>query len=341
MPVDKPLVSVLMPVYNAGSYLKDAIDSILNQSYRNIEFLIINDGSTDNSADIISSYTDNRIRVINNEGNKGIVYSLNVGLKEAKGEFIARMDSDDISLRERIGKQVDFMAQHPAVGVCGTFAKTFGAGKKRIWKYPKTHEECAVRLLFHTCFCHPSVIFRKEAVEKADIKYKPGYFPAEDIELWAINSDKLIYANIPEVLIKYRTHRNQTSLIRLELQNKFKFEIQLYTLKKILSEITEEETDLFKKIAFNQFGYTINFLNKCETLFVKILANNLEKKIFDCNALEKEIQHHWFDICTDFSSNGVYTKKIFKQSPLVKLTDFSLNYVKFCTKNFLINIKVI
>ncbi len=234
--MSEPLVTVLMPVYNGGEYLSQAIDSILNQSYKNIEFLIINDGSTDNSLETINAYKDNRIRLINNEGNKGLVYSLNMGIQEAKGEYIARMDADDISLSERLQKQIEFLKSYPEIGICGTSIKVFGEGRGEVvFTYPKTHEECRVRLLSNTCFAHPTVVFRKSEIERNGIKYKAEFFPAEDFELWAVNTEGVKYANLQEALYEYRVHPVQISTAKIESQNKLKFAIQLYSLKKNLT----------------------------------------------------------------------------------------------------------
>ena len=125
-----PKVTVLMPVYNARFYLSKAISSIINQTFKDFEFLIFNDGSTDNSADIIYSYNDRRIRFFNSEQNFGYVYHLNYGIEIAKGEYIARMDADDISFPTRLEKQVAFMDKNPEVGVCGTWFKIYGTNRK-------------------------------------------------------------------------------------------------------------------------------------------------------------------------------------------------------------------
>ena len=124
----KPMVSVVMPVYNGSKYLKEAIDSILNQTFTNFELIIINDGSTDNSEDIIFSYQDRRIYYLKNEHNKGICITLNRGLDNARGKYIARMDCDDISMPQRLAKQVNYLERHRDVGALGTDIITFGKG---------------------------------------------------------------------------------------------------------------------------------------------------------------------------------------------------------------------
>ena len=136
-----PLVTVLMPVYNGEKYLKEAIESILNQTFKDFEFLIINDGSTDNSVKIIQSFNDLRIRLIHNESNIGLIKTLNKGLKLSNGKYIARMDCDDVSLPKRLSVQINFMEKHPEIGVCGSWVKIIGLEQKFINKYPQKHEE--------------------------------------------------------------------------------------------------------------------------------------------------------------------------------------------------------
>jgi glycosyltransferase involved in cell wall biosynthesis len=339
--MSEPLVTVLMPVYNAGPYLKDSIHSILHQSYKNIEFLIVNDGSTDKSAQVISSFTDKRIRVISNYGNKGLVFSLNQGLKEAKGEYIARMDADDIALRERLRKQINFLIAHPEISICGASIEAFDEEEENeVYFYPQTHEECVVHLLFNTCFAHPTVIFRKSEIEKYNIQYKAEFFPAEDFELWSANGDKLKYANLPEVLYKYRVHDVQTSLARLESQNKIKLGIQLNSIRKLIPGLTESEAYLFGKITGNYFEYNEQFLKDSEALFARMLQSNQATKTFGQAALEKELQREWFALCTEFASNSVYSRKIFSSSLVAKDTPFNWTFFRFLVKNFMVRVKL-
>jgi len=338
--MDEPLVTVIMAVYNTGPYLKDAIESILNQSYTHIEFIIINSGSTDNSAQVIASYNDKRIRFINKTSNENWLENINQALKEAKGNYIARMDHDDISLKDRLRKQIDFLNLHPEIGMCGTWMRTFGEGSSKVFKYPLTPEECKVHLLFNIPILHPSLVLRKALVEKYGIKYKQEFFPADDMELLAVNSDQIKYANIPEVLFHYRVHEKQASNTMSEVHDKLKLKVQLIMLRKILPDNTSDEIDLFWKISFNHFDYTTEFLKRCETLLKKITGNNKVMKVFDQEALEDKIQQVWFSLCTDLASHKVYTFKIFSTSTLIKVLHFNMAYIRFYIKNFLILIKV-
>ena len=157
-----PLVTVLMPVYNAAPYLREAIDSILNQTYSDFEFLIINDGSTDETESIINSYNDPRIVYLKNETNIKLISTLNKGIELAKGKYIVRMDGDDISLPTRIELQVQFMENNESVGLGGTFIRSFGGAIEGKVGYSTTHEEIKFKLLFDTHFPHPTAIIRKQ-----------------------------------------------------------------------------------------------------------------------------------------------------------------------------------
>ena len=196
-----PKISVLMPVYNGASYLREAIDSILNQTFTDFEFLIINDGSSDESKNIVLSYPDKRIRFLQNDQNMGIVHTLNWGLREAVGEYIARMDADDVSLPTRLEKQM-LVFRNPRIGVCGAWIKTFGGDNKTI-EFPPNYKEIKATMLFENPVAHPSVMVRKSSLNS---EYNIEDLHAEDYGLWAGLIDSTEFYNIPEVLLHYRIH---------------------------------------------------------------------------------------------------------------------------------------
>ena len=208
-----PLVSVILPVYNAEKYIKVCLTSILNQKYQNLEIIIINDGSTDSSLDIIDSFYDNRIRIYNNDKNQGLVYSLNRGLELASGEYIARMDADDIMLPDRILSQLNFLTQHEDIDICGCSCELFKDnvtyGYQYFWLTP---DSIKAELLFNTPIAHPTFCVRKKALN--GYKYNSTYKFCEDYELlsrFLIDGNK--GANLPRALLRYRqTSQSQTSL---------------------------------------------------------------------------------------------------------------------------------
>lgn len=205
-----PAISVVMPAYNAEKYLREALDSILAQTFTDFEFIIINDGSTDSTREIIQSYDDPRIVYLENEVNSGICVTLNKGLDAACGRYIARMDSDDISLPHRLATQYAWMEKHPDIAVSGSDVEVFGDGIKP-YCFTQQHnaDDCSAGLLFSCCFAHPTVIWRKEVISKSGVKYKNEYKGFEDFRLWWDIAHFGRLANIPQPLLRYRKHTNQ------------------------------------------------------------------------------------------------------------------------------------
>jgi glycosyltransferase involved in cell wall biosynthesis len=205
-----PLVTVFMPLYNAENHVAEAIESILTQEFSDFEFLIINDGSTDSSATIASSYSDPRIRLVHNEANKGLVYTANRGFDLAQGTYIARMDSDDISLPQRLIHQIRFMEKHPQIGICGSTIQYFGArsGKMRCVCEP---DSIKATLFWSTALAQPVVMMRRAELERHNLRYDAKFrYGAEDYALWNEASRCFPLANLPEILLRYRI--NPTSI---------------------------------------------------------------------------------------------------------------------------------
>lgn len=201
-------VTVLTSVYNGEKYLRKAIDSIFNQTFRDFEFLIINDGSTDRTAEILESYNDPRIKIINNEKNMGLTKSLNKGLKMAKGEYIARMDADDISMPDRLKKQVDFLDAHQDYAVVGTFVKILNKDSEVICLLERPIEDTEIRgfLKRDNCIAHGSVMIRKTCLIDVGL-YDELMERSQDYELWLRLSEKYRLANIPNYLYMWRRHK--------------------------------------------------------------------------------------------------------------------------------------
>ncbi len=213
--------TVLMPVFNGARYLPRAVDSILEQTCRDFEFLIIDDGSTDRSVRLLDDYArrDARIRLIRRE-NRGLVASLNEGLALARGEIILRMDADDISLPERLRLQLDYLARAPEV-VClgGAFALIDVRGRYLTTLRPglTDAELQALALAGHTPFCHPSAAIRRAASARVG-GYRQEAYPAEDLDLWLRLGEIGQLANLPELIVAYRIHADSISGRARELQ---------------------------------------------------------------------------------------------------------------------------
>ncbi len=222
-----------MPVYNAEKYLKQAIESILIQTYKDFEFLIFNDGSTDNSLDIIKSFKDKRITIINHSKTVGYVTHLNHGLKIARGKIIARMDADDISLPKRFERQIYYLENNPSISLVGCFGYLINSDGKQIGKLPKPvgSEHIRKSCLYYGSHIHPTIMFRKVIINKIG-NYREKYLYVEDIDLYY----RLIFSgymtdNIPEYLFKYRVHPLSTNKFFKE-KNEKSFQLKWETKEK-------------------------------------------------------------------------------------------------------------
>ena len=210
-----PQVSVLMPVYNGETFLGQAIESILQQTFDDFEFIVINDGSTDRSAEVVQLYDDPRIRYFENERNIGLTRSLNRGLSLVRAPYLARMDADDTSLPQRLAKQVNFLDMHHEVGVVGSAVQIIDehGNISRKWEPPETHEVLRWCLCLFTPIAHPTVMMRQDIVKQVG-NYCTDMVTAQDHDLWRRLSLLTRLANLPDVLLHLRQHRSNITKVR-------------------------------------------------------------------------------------------------------------------------------
>lgn len=237
-----PKVTVLMSVYNGEKYLKEAIESILNQSFSDFEFLIFNDCSTDSTREIILSFNDSRIFLTDNKKNTGSSKTLNKGIGIARGKYIARMDADDISLPTRLEKQVKFFDAHPEAGVCSTWIKF--TDNNELFCPPVDHEEIKIDLFASNALAHPAVMIRREMFIKYGLNYNETLLYAEDYELWVRCCQYFKLYNIPEQLLRYRRHAGQISSAKKSMQDIEADGARLLQLSYLNLQIGEKEKDL-------------------------------------------------------------------------------------------------
>jgi len=217
-----PKVTVLMSVYNGEKYLREAIDSILAQTFKNFEFLIVNDGSTDKTAEILKSYKDSRIKIISNEKNIGLTKSLNKGLKAAKGNYIARQDADDVSMPERLEKEVEFLEQNRNVGLVGTDYLFINEKGKvvHIVKCLNGSRELKEKLLEGNQFGHGSVMLRRECIDEVGT-YREEFKFAQDYDFYLRIAEVYDVANISEPLYQWRINVKSVSVKEKMFQDKY------------------------------------------------------------------------------------------------------------------------
>ncbi len=311
-----------MPVYNAGRYLADAIESILAQSFEDFELIIINDGSTDESPLVIQSYLDQRIKFINHKFNSGLVAALNTGLQSATGKYIARMDQDDISFPGRLQMQYNYMEQHPDCVLLGTQVKVIGENK--LSKMYTVSNELKASLLFGTSFAHPSVMMRASILKNKHIAYDEQFKHAEDYGLWTQLAMCGEIANLEEVCLEYRKHPSQYTKVFSDGMLKATRKIRSLYLDKLGAAVSIEEKQMLNEIAEKQIDYT----NEEQINNIGYFLSHLPKKITNSEihqkATKKIAYSHWKYICSERQKIGCNSYGIFLSNPLAK----SLNDLK-------------
>lgn len=296
-----PKISVILSAYNAEKYIRQAIGSILSQTMRDFEFFIVNDASTDSTAEIISSFNDSRIIRIENKTNKGAIESLNACMNLAKGEYIARMDADDISMPQRFKRQADFLDNNSETGMCGSWIKTFGPTKNYIHKYPCSHADIKFMMLTNNPFPHPGMMLRKKLFDKFKLRYKQDTFPAEDYDFWerAIRCFKT--ANIPEVLLHYRFHPQNASNTSGEKQRKEADKVRVRQLDRIIGGASDAEAQTFLNLMRKENGAAPGFIDDSLNLLKRLRIAVIEKNEFTADQIDSFIKPCWSYACkTDF-----------------------------------------
>lgn len=312
-----PRLSVIMPVYNAEKYLREAIDSILNQTFSDFEFLIFNDGSTDNSSEIIKSIKDDRIKFFDYKNNSGYVKHLNNGLDIAKGEFIARMDADDISMPFRFQKQIDVLINNLDVGLCTCWYKEIDGIQE--FKFSENHFTLMDEMLEYNPICHPGVMLRKSILEENNLNYENDYVPAEDYFLWTKLSKYCNFYCIQEFLLHYRIHPASISFRKRvrQIQN---IEISKMSIILVNSNVSSEEKNFLINITTNkEIIVDTHILLKLDYLFNKIIKGN---RVFNSNLLKNKLTKIWlntFHKTIKYYPNGI----LLYRSPFFKELSFS------------------
>jgi glycosyltransferase involved in cell wall biosynthesis len=315
----RPTISVIMPVYNVESYVAESITSILNQTFSNFEFIVINDGSTDNTPGIILSFHDPRIVFINNSVNRKKIVCLNEGLKIAKGDFFTLMDGDDVADSTRLEKLYYFFQNNEEIGVCGTWFESFG-DYSHIHKFPLNHDEIYFGLFNGCPITFP--LIKKSILDKNNINFDPDFF-SEDSYLWIRLADLTRLANIPEVLYKYRVHSTQVT------QN---FKKMLY--ESVVREKNIHFNNLYRKITFteNESGiefeptHFVNFkdLKNYESQCIQLFNENSKKKIFSQNILQETLSKQFYRQLSHQVGYNLRSMVIFYLSPLRKHVQLTL-----------------
>ena len=271
-----PEISVIMPVYNGEKYLEEAIESILNQTYDDFEFLIVYDASSDKSLSIIKKFEkqDKRVVLVNGEGKK-LIHALNKGIKKSKGRYIARMDSDDISCSSRFQVQVDFMKKNQ-LDICGGHCLSIDENSRvdELYTVPMNHDMCTLSMLFKVPFFHPSVVIRKSFLSENFLEYgQSKYRAAEDFDLWVrMHKSGAMFGNVDKIILKYRVldsslsrtnkisvAKNTKSIVR-QFYKDNNLEISHIVKNILLQNLNREERSIIVRYVYNEIK-RLNFSN--------------------------------------------------------------------------------
>ena len=235
-------VTILMPTYNVAPYVKEAIDSVMQQTYTNFELLVIDDCSTDNTVSLVRSIDDPRIRIVQNEKNLGLAENLNRGLSLITTEYVARMDGDDIAEPLWLEHEVAVLDNNPDIGICSGGFERFGTVKSLV-RFPERHEDCLANMLFECSVIVPT--FRMSLYRDHGLRYSTEAFPAEDYRFWAECLRVTRIYNIQETLFHYRMHPTQICTARREEQQKKVAATRRYMLEWLSPDFTEEEMQYY------------------------------------------------------------------------------------------------
>jgi glycosyltransferase involved in cell wall biosynthesis len=315
----EPTITVLMPVFNGEKYLSPAIDSILDQSYTDFELLIIDDGSTDSSAAICREYRDPRIRLVANERNLGLIATLNRGLDLARGKYIARMDCDDISLPGRFERQFRFMEQNADIGVCGAwFEKIFHGGSETV-RTPAEDNLIRFFLVFDNAFNHSTVFLRRSVLEEHGLRYDPAYQYAEDYEFWVRCSCYTRLANIPEVLVHYRFHPENTCHRYSVEQNATADRIRYLQLEQL--GLIPDDEELKIHCALLKFGFSGNYdrLKRAGVWLTGLAATASAKWGVSQRIIHRELGRYWYAACGSIAHQGWRIWSLFLSFPVGRM----------------------
>lgn len=310
-----PLVTVLMPVYNSRDHLREAIESVLSQKFRDFEFIIMDDGSTDGSRDIVYSYKDSRIKLHLSTENQGIAKTLNEGIKLAEGRYLARMDADDICLPHRLTRQVDFMETFSHIGLVGSGVMKIRKNRtNKIVSWPETNAEIKIDMLFQNPFFHPSVMVRSDLIKKTGYNLQLPY--AQDYGLWVDLAHLTDFANLPDPLLKYRLHEGQVTKTKGIHQADMARQVRKRYLCTIFDDIDNNNLDIHNAIA--ERDRSLDLFQAARWLETLVTLNDTYRRFPD-DVFRTMMARKWWNCCKNNRQNGIKIWHSYRSSWLSKI----------------------
>lgn len=308
------LVSVLLPVRNGAAHLEAALRSVLAQSHRALEVVVLDDASTDGSGDIAAAVKDSRVRVVRFDVPQGLGRVLNRGWELTEGEFIARMDADDVCEPDRLAVQVDVLRRRPALAGCGSWIRVIGAGRPFLARYPVGEHTLRAYALFDNPLAHPSVCLRRVAFEQAGLRYDEAARAAQDYELWVRALEVLPLDNVPRALLRYRQHAAAVTAQRAAESGARIAEIQRALLARLGIGADAGE------LAFHRFvghGVAMTTEDECaraERWLERIVCANRDARVYDDEGLRRAVGFIWLRIALNSARVGRWAAARYRAS---------------------------
>ncbi|HKM02190.1 MAG TPA: glycosyltransferase family 2 protein [Sedimentibacter sp.] len=300
-------VSVIMSVYNEERFIFDAINSILTQTFHDWEMVIIDDGSKDKTVDIIKTFNDGRIRLIQNEKNQGLVHNLNMGLSLVNSKYIARMDGDDICVPTRFSKQVEYLDKHQDVCLVGSQVKTFG-DRKNVWRPNDNSELLRTGMLLRPVLAHPSIMIRNDVLKENNLCYSNEYKSAQDYDFINRVAECGKIGVVEEVLLNYRIHKTQVTSKGNAEQSNHADKIRDEIMKKLSVSLMETEFIIYKKWAMEHNRTTVNEYLEARNLIHKFLIANEKTKYYDEYVFQENLERLYIQWIISSKTPSIYIR---------------------------------
>lgn len=314
-----PAISVIMPVHNGATYLREALDSVFRQTFSDFELIVIDDCSTDESSCITKAFGDKRLKLIQASERLRISKALNLGIDHAQGTFIARMDADDICHPFRLERQFTFLKHHPQIGFCGTWVRRFGEGQHPYpYRSPAGFARFRAFSLFDNPIVHSSVMLRREVLARLDAYYRDDFVDAEDYDLWTRLLECTEGDNLPEVLLDYRVHAQSVTLQKKDSMDRTACRVLKRELTRLGLAFTNDDVLKHRRWSTGRLDLNCDSRNlECASQWLcRLLSANQTSHTFAPNAFLWAAREIWFALCYQALMAKIPCWKPFFSSPI-------------------------
>ncbi|WP_181459120.1 glycosyltransferase family 2 protein [Herbaspirillum rubrisubalbicans] len=299
-----PAISVVIPTYNAARYVEQAVASVLAQDFKDFEVLLIDDGSTDDTASVVARFaSDPRVRLLRNERNMGLIATLHRAYAQCRAPLIARMDSDDICAPDRFGQQVAFLRGHPEIDIVGGAIRFFGNVVPNVFTFPTSHADIHPAMLFYCPLAHPALMFRRELLDRGLIRYDDAFRHAEDYHLWSRLLLQVKAANLSQVVLDYRLHAQQVSSDSSDKQYAASLRVRRQMLEECGIEPSADEIALHESVILERPPARVDYLPALAAWFNRLEAAASRSGYWEVDALHRLLKRKFLESAQRVGTN--------------------------------------